>query len=96
MADFTMTVNPFKVTNVADTSDHTLIFTGLPSSIAVTTIKIDNISGTISFSVDSPVDATNSPTYTNGDTIYLDIRKTQTLHIKGSAGSETFRIAALG
>lgn len=95
--DFNMNVNPFKVTNISDTAVHTIIFTSLPNNVALSTLIIKQLSGTIKFSVDKTIDATNSPTWTSSnEPIFLDIRKDQTLYFSGSAGSETFTLIAIG
>jgi len=95
--DFNMNVNPFKVTNIADTAVHTINFTSLPSNIGLSTLIIKQLSGTMKFSVDKTIDASNSPTWTSSnEPIFIDIRKDQTLYFSGSAGSETFVIIAIG
>lgn len=97
MADYIMNVNPFKVTNSADTNVKNISFTGLDSDIPVTTLRITNISGTIYVSVNKTIDLTNSPSITSTDApFYIDIRRNQLLYFKGGSGSETFTISALG
>ena len=94
--DFNMNVTPFKVTNIADTSVHTINFTNLPSDIGLSTLIIKQLSGTMKFSVGKTIDTTNSPQWTStNEPILIDIRKDQTLYFSGSAGSETFSITAI-
>lgn len=95
--DFNMNVNPFKVTNLADTNVHTINFTSLPAGIALSTLIIKQLSGTMKFSVNKTIDNTNSPTWTSSnEPIFLDIREEQTLYFSGSTGNETFVITAMG
>jgi hypothetical protein len=94
--DFTMTVNPQVITNQANTSDHTLSFDGQltgPGDSGL--LLIDNISGTIQFSINAAVDPTNSASYTSADKVVIQARRGQLLHHKGSAGSETYRIVVV-
>jgi hypothetical protein len=92
-ATVTQSFNPQLVTNSADTNDHDIDCSAFIQGVsAIAEIRIG--SGNVRFSQMGQItSATLSPTYTTTDgSIRFTVTKDNTLHFRGGAGSETFKI----
>jgi len=94
MATITLSINPQKITNSADTNDHDINVDALLTGSKGTAL-IDNISASMYFSDNGATDTSKSGVYTTTDKCVFDVYKGRTFHYRGAAGSETFQITIL-
>jgi hypothetical protein len=95
MATTTLTSNPQTI-SVSGTTDHEINFDNmLADGDNYGSLLINVVSGTVKFNTRGSVDDTNSSSYTAGDKEILEAKRGVTLHYKGSAGGESFKVAVL-
>lgn len=88
--------NPALIINAANTNDNSVSLDGLfPDGFEYARVYLYGISAPIQFNTLDVIGA-SSPSFTTTDNgIILSVKKGNLLHIKGLAGSETFKLSLL-